>query len=40
MKLITLESVVVALKNMEYKVAVSEDIRYKAKNALDKMLKI
>ncbi|OGL45436.1 MAG: quinolinate synthase [Candidatus Schekmanbacteria bacterium RBG_13_48_7] len=40
MKLITLESVYNSLKNMQYLVTVTEDIRLRAKKALEKMLEI
>lgn len=40
MKFITLDKVVRALKNMEYKVHITENIRNKAKVALDKMLDV
>lgn len=40
MKKITLEKVVWALENMQYKISVSELIREKAKKALDKMVEI
>lgn len=40
MKRITLAKVIAALEDMQYKVTVPEDIRTKAKNALDKMVEI
>ncbi len=40
MKLITLESIVWALENMEHRITVPEDIRDRAKRAVDKMLAI
>ncbi|HYA60860.1 MAG TPA: quinolinate synthase NadA [Candidatus Acidoferrum sp.] len=40
MKLTTLQKVVKALDNMEYKITVAEDVRVRAKRALDKMLEI
>ncbi|HXY87744.1 MAG TPA: quinolinate synthase NadA [Candidatus Acidoferrales bacterium] len=40
MKLTTLQKVVDALNNMEYKITVAEDVRVQAKKALDKMLEI
>ncbi|ADI73908.1 quinolinate synthetase complex, A subunit [Methanohalobium evestigatum Z-7303] len=40
MKMITLDSVQKSLEKMEYKIEVPEDIRKKAKRALDKMLEV
>jgi quinolinate synthase len=40
MKLITLETVLWSMKNLEYKVTVPEEIRLKAKKAVDSMLAI
>jgi len=40
MKLINLKSIVLALQNLEHQVIVPEDIRIRAKRALDKMLEI
>ena len=40
MKLTTLQKVVDALENMEYKITVAEDVRMRAKRALNKMLEI
>ena len=40
MKLITLEKVLWALEEMEFRVTVPEEIRLKAKSAVDKMLEI
>jgi quinolinate synthase len=40
MKLTTLQKVVEALDNMKYKITVAEDVRVRAKRALDKMLEI
>jgi len=40
MKKITLEKVVWALEDMQYKISVPEAIREKAKKALDKMVEI
>ena len=40
MKLITLEKILWALEGMEYRVTVPEEIRLKAKSAVDKMLEI
>lgn len=40
MKRITLAKIIAALEDMQYKVTVPEDIRTKAKNALDKMVEI
>jgi quinolinate synthase len=40
MKLINLESILLALKEMKYQVSVPKNIQTKAKKALDKMLKI
>lgn len=40
MKKITLESILNSLENMEYEVSVPEHVRAKAKNALDRMIRI
>ncbi len=40
MKLITLEKVLWSLEDMRYKITVPEEIRVKAKKALDKMVEI
>jgi len=40
MKLTTVQKVVKALENMEYKMTVAEDIRIQARLILDKMLGI
>lgn len=40
MKLITLEKVYWALENMKYEIKISSDLRFKAKKAVDEMLKI
>ena len=40
MKKITLQHVLEALEKEQFKVTVPEDIRFKAKNALDRMLKV
>lgn len=40
MKLTNLKGIVSALENMEYKVIIPENIRVKAKKALDRMLKV
>ena len=40
MKLTTVQKVVKALENMEYKITVTEDIRIQARLTLDKMLGI
>ncbi|MCK4635099.1 MAG: quinolinate synthase NadA, partial [Candidatus Aenigmarchaeota archaeon] len=40
MKRINLEKVKYSLENMEYKVRVPEDIRIRAKKALDRMLEV
>jgi len=40
MKLTNLKSIVSALENMEYEVTIPENIRAKAKKALDRMLEV
>jgi quinolinate synthase len=40
MKMITLEKIIWSLEDMHYKISVPEEIRIKAKQALDKMVKI
>ena len=40
MKLITLESVLWSLENMQHRITIPEDIRVKAKNAVDRMLEV
>jgi quinolinate synthase len=40
MKLITLESVLWSLENMEHRIKIPEDIRVKAKDAVDRMLEV
>ena len=40
MKLITLEKVLWALEDMKHQVTVPEDIRLRAKSAVDRMLEI
>ncbi|MCK4533310.1 quinolinate synthase NadA [bacterium] len=40
MKLITLEKVYWALENMKYEIKISSDLRFKAKKAVDEMLRI
>jgi len=40
MKLITLEKVLLALKDMKYEIKVPADIRLRAKHAVDRMLEI
>jgi quinolinate synthase len=40
MKKITLESILNSLQNLEYEIHVPENIRVKARNALDRMLEI
>ena len=40
MKLITLETVLWSLENMENRITIPEEIRIKAKNAVDRMLEV
>jgi quinolinate synthase len=40
MKKITLEKILWSLEDLKFKITVPEDIRLKAKSALDKMIKI
>ncbi|MCK4959486.1 MAG: quinolinate synthase NadA, partial [Planctomycetes bacterium] len=40
MKKITLEKVLWSLEDMQYKITVDENIRIKAKTALDRMLEV